>query len=269
MLCPDTIWKRINFQFWIRTRILQYQNRSLLRNSNLQNSNLLPSVVKRWGNPAEGNLGGPHLTRGRSQRKQTRQPHKSRILTLRKDMVQWQIATWKTDQSTTVCSCLWESEGKIDMSGGHTQLIEDVRGLAQPWDTVWENPGKIPDTCASCQRNLEWRIFLRLDRNDPTASFPSFLAWVIFSFFWKFKNSIFWTWLDFSTFCVTSWFVSFLYLFLRAPARTLGTFWCLWCRHILVFVVSRLSAGNYVDKNNYTRTALKKWRISVLENHII
>ena len=82
---------------------------------------------------------------------------------------------------------------------------------------------------------MQQLIAYRNDRNDPIASFqvPSFCTGVTHSFFRQLKNNIFSTnWLVFSTCFYTSSFVSFLYLILHEPAwaRTLGTFWRLWCR---------------------------------------
>ena len=46
-------------------------------------------------------------------------------------------------------------------------------------------------------------------------------------FFQKLEIDIFFiNWMVFPTLFFTSWFVCFLYVFLGAPARTLGTFWC-------------------------------------------
>jgi len=78
-------------------------------------------------------------------------------------------------------------------------------------------------------------VFLRFNRNNPTAFLPCFLGWVIFLFFRrrKFENDILFTsWSVFSTFLFTIWVFSFLYMFLRVLARTLGTFWRLsrWCQ---------------------------------------
>jgi len=41
-----------------------------------------------------------------------------------------------------------------------------------------------------------------------------------------------------------------LYLFLRAPVRMLGTFWCLWCRGF--------QPANVQTTIDYTRTTFKK-----------
>ena len=47
------------------------------------------------------------------------------------------------------------------------------------------------------------------------------------------------------------WFVSFLYLFRRALARTLGTFWHLWCRDFQPVTIE--------TRINHTRTTFKGW----------
>ena len=56
------------------------------------------------------------------------------------------------------------------------------------------------------------------------------------------------------------WFVSFLYLFRRALARTLGTIWHLWCRDFQPVTIE--------TRFNHTQTTFKKLIISVPEKHI-
>jgi len=80
-------------------------------------------------------------------------------------------------------------------------------------------------TVTLTQYDLIMQQLIAHDHHDTTASWSSFLAWVILSFFQKFENDIFFTNSSvFPTSFFTIWFVSFLFLFLCAPARSLGTF---------------------------------------------
>jgi len=90
------------------------------------------------------------------------------------------------------------------------------------------------------------------NRNVSTASsgLPSFLARVVLLIFKfrKLKMIFFKTGPFFRH--MTSWVVSFLCIFVRTPARILGTFWCLWCRH---------SQSKTITRNiSYAQTRINK-----------
>ena len=87
-------------------------------------------------------------------------------------------------------------------------------------------------------------IMQQLIAHDPTASFPSFLALVILVVFRKLKNDIFLR-IDWVSKIFRHFFHELVCLFLvpilvGASAHA---------RHVWMFVVSRISAGNYFDKN--------------------
>jgi len=99
--------------------------------------------------------------------------------------------------------------------------------------------------------------------DDPTFCFPSFFTWVILLIFRMFKNDsdiFFQNWSGFNTSqCVS---LVPVHLILRAPVRSLGTFWSLLCR-------GSQSETRIITKiTNYTRTTIDTSILSVPEIHI-
>ena len=99
-----------------------------------------------------------------------------------------------------------------------------VRGV--PVEGEQEEGGEV--TMALTQYDLIMQQLIAHDHNDPTASLPFFLAWVILHFPGSLKM-IFHKLNSFPDIFGTIWLVSFLYLLLRTIAHTLGTFWRLQC----------------------------------------
>jgi len=108
------------------------------------------------------------------------------------------------------------------------------------------------------QRGLITQQLFAHDRNDPAASFPSLLAWVILLVFGNSKWHFFHKLVGFSDIFPTNWFISFLYLFLAHAG------------HVLVNSVEvscqQLSSENL--KVNYARTTISKYKIFVPEIRI-
>ena len=127
------------------------------------------------------------------------------------------------------CNQLWRDTFRSCFrdSGWKNEWCHGAGGLLGKEEDFRTRCGWIIGTLSIFSRD---RVFLRF-RNDPKASFPAFLSHT--SVLpevqkWRFLHKLI-RFLKVADKYFTNLSVSFLYLILRTPARTLGTFWRLWC----------------------------------------
>jgi len=122
----------------------------------------------------------------------------------------------------------WGAGTGIPRGGrGFKEAYEDMCTCECSWGEAWEGREETRHTVWSS--GLSCNNWLLMILPFPLSVFG-------LCFYFVGKNDVFFTnWFIFPTIFNTSTFVSFLCLFLRAPARTgtLGAFWYFWCRFSL------------------------------------